>query len=71
MRLAGIKISLRFCEVQSEYSLGAFWIAKDAKFSHEDWKTLVRLCGCTGDLSVCWWHMSENVFFSCWHSFIH
>ena len=40
MRWAKIQISLRIRAVWSESSLGAIWIAKDAKFLHadnEDW----------------------------------
>ena len=36
VRLAKIQISLRVRAVWSESSLGAFWIAKDARFDHED-----------------------------------
>ena len=36
MRPAKIQIRLRECAVWSESSLGAFWIAKDAKFLRAD-----------------------------------
>ena len=36
MHLAKIQISLRIRAVWSESSLGAFWIAKDAKFLYAD-----------------------------------
>ena len=36
---APIKIGLRFRTICLESSLGAFWIAKDAKFIHVDNKT--------------------------------
>ena len=35
-RLAKIPVSLRILAVWSESSLGAFWIAKKAKFLHAD-----------------------------------
>ena len=36
VRPARIQISLRILAVRSDFSLGAFWIAKDAQFLHED-----------------------------------
>ena len=36
VHLAKIHISLRIRAVRSESTLGAFWIAKDAKFLHAD-----------------------------------
>ena len=36
VRLGKIRISLRFRTVRSDSSLGAFWVAKNAKFLHKD-----------------------------------
>ena len=47
VRPAKIQISLRICAGWSESSLGAFWIAKDAKFlpvDNEDSDQTVRMC---------------------------
>ena len=50
------------CAAWSESLLGAFWIAKDANFLQAENKSLMRLHGCSGDLSIRWVHMSEGTF---------
>ena len=61
VRSAKIQISLRIRAVWSESSLGAFWMAKDAKFLHVGYEDSnqsapMRL------LWVRWEHISEGIF---------
>ena len=68
---ANILIILHIRTVWSESSLGAFWIAKDAKFlyaDNEDWSD------CTDaqtDFSLRWTHMSEGTFPYVAANFVH
>ena len=57
MRPAKIQISLRIRAVWSESSLGAFWIAKDAKFLPADNEDSDQ-----SDLSLRWARMSKGTF---------
>ena len=57
MRLAKIQINLRIRALRSESSLGAFLIAKDAKFLHTDNEDSDQ-----SDLSLLWAHMIEGTF---------
>ena len=69
VRPAQIKISLRIHIVRSEPSLGAFWIAKDARVSHsgnKDWSDCVDVQIGSG---LCGAHISEvpsEVSSRCW-----
>ena len=63
LRPAKIQIRLRIRAVWSESSLGAFWIAKDAKFLlayNEDSDQTARMHRLI--LSLCYAHMSESTF---------
>ena len=62
VHLAKIKISLCIGAVWSESSWDAFWIAKDAKFSHEDNEDWSDCADVQDDLSLCWANMSEGTF---------
>ena len=62
VRLAKIQISLRIRAVWSEFSLGAFWIAKDAKFLHADNEDWSDCADAQADLSLHWAHMSDSTF---------
>ena len=62
VRPVKIHISLHIRAVWSESSLGAFWIANDAKFLHadnEDWSDCADV---QADLSLHWAHMSEATY---------
>ena len=51
-------VSLRICAVRSESSLGAFWIAKDAKFLPVDKEESVQTArDAQADLSLRWEHL--------------
>ena len=59
------RLSQRICAVWLESSLGAFWIAKDAKFLHADNKDSDQMRGCAG-----WFESSVDTYsrmhvFSC------
>ena len=62
MRIEAIQISLRICDVGSEASLGAFRIAKDAKFLHSDNEDSGQTARKHMLIWVCWTHMSEGTF---------
>ena len=61
---AKIQISLRIRAVWSESSLGAFWIAKIAKFLHADNEDWSDCADAQADLSLRLAHMSEGVCFA-------
>ena len=62
VRPVKIQISLRISAVWSESSLGAFRIAKDAKFLYADNEDWPYCAEAQADLSLRWAHMSEGAF---------
>ena len=54
---------MRIRAVRSESSLGAFWIAKDAKFHHVDNEDRRDCADAQPDLSLRWAHMPEGTFY--------
>ena len=58
--LLRFRYSFGICAVKSEYSLDAFWLAKDAKFLHVDNKDSDQTA--QAYLSLHWVHVSEDTF---------
>ena len=63
-RPATIQISLRIRAVRSESSLGAFWIAKDAKCHHTVNEGSDQTVCIGPDLSLLKAHLSEDAFYN-------
>ena len=63
VRPAKILIRLRIRAVWSESSLGAFWIAKDAKFLHEDNEDLDQITRMRRLTWIFFWRICQKVLF--------
>ena len=62
VRPAKIQISLRFCAVRSESSVGAFLIDKDANILHAYNEDSYQTARMRSDLSLRWAHLSDDTF---------
>ena len=62
VRPAKIQIRLRIRAVWSESSLGAFWIAEDAKFLHADNEGSDQNADAQGESSLRFVHMCKGTF---------